>query len=193
MRKDNSRSEASCLKYAKELLVLIFKDRYVNLFVSDKPDLQDENGYGVEVTRAVNKKFEESLSAYQNRKLKNKSVISYCDCRIIQFQKESEETKLQQLREAYEKKIAILNRGEYKVSNDVDLLMFSSICDSNLELLLNDFSKIAQRNFRYVYIVGYKFFYEFDLTNRSYKKMSYVQNGIDLKAEANSRCRYFWF
>ena len=39
--------------FAKELLEALYPEIYHNMVIADKPDIQMDNGHGIEVTRAV--------------------------------------------------------------------------------------------------------------------------------------------
>ena len=194
MFKDESRSKENSHKFAIELLNLIYKNRYLKLQDLDCPDLQDkQNRIGVEVTKAVNFKIEQSLTAFQKRKMSNRNMIQFNDNRFIQFKEEDFEQKIIQIKNAYLDKVEKLNNGNYNSMEIVDLLIFSSInTDIDFDILLNILKTEKDKNFRFVYIVGYKYFYEIDLKSCICKKINYLNNEINYKEVASQKCRFFW-
>ena len=63
----------------------------------------------------------------------------------------------------------------------------------DLNLLLKIFETDKKKNFKFVYLVAYDNFYEFDLEYKTYKIINYVNNGVNYKEIASEKSRFFWF
>lgn len=187
LSKDNSH------KYALVLLNLIYKNKFKNLVVADRPDLQDvKSGIGIEVTRAVSGKKIKALKDFLYGDFHDDELATVHDNMILQFKNESLEEKLNQIKKIYNQKIQKLNNGNYDITNDNSLLIYSSLQgDVNLNNLLNIF-KTDKRNYNYIYLVAYDNLYEFDLQNKTYKTISYQSNRKNYKDLALKKVKFYW-
>lgn len=195
MIKDKSRSKENCHKYAIELLKLIYGENFYELKDIDSPDLQDkEKGIGIEVTKAVDYKIEETLTAFLQKKMKRKDVVKFNDSCFIQFKEECVDEKINQIKNSYLDKVNKLNNGNYDTFKEVSLLIFTSLHQSiDLDSISKIFKTDKEKNFKYVYLVAYNNFYEFDLENKTNKLISYINNGKNYKAIVKDKVRFFWF
>ena len=193
--KDICRSTENCHGYAKALLQQIYGVKFFGLECKDSPDLQDiNNSIGIEVTKAVNPKMEKILSAFQQRKKLDKRFVVFNDNSLIQFINESIEEKIYQIKRSYLDKINKLNDGKYDGFKEVSLLIFVGLKGTiDLNLLLKIFETDKKKNFKFVYLVAYDNFYEFDLEYKTYKIINYVNNGVNYKEIASEKSRFFWF
>ena len=86
----NSLSKENSHKFAKELLKRIYGGKYKKLKVDDKPDLKNlKQGFGVEVTRAVNGKKLTMLKEFLFGSLKDEELFTYKEKMLQEFEKET--------------------------------------------------------------------------------------------------------
>lgn len=172
-------------RYALNIIKYLYPERYKGLeqLKTDKPDLKDtSNLVGVEVSVAADQRFYETLNAYLNKKIKDTTFIEFADASILQLKKESKEEKIEQIKKAFEKKVNKLDAGNYSSCNVLDLFLFSSLSfDINEEDVANLFKTKNKSNFRYIYIMSYKKFYEYSTENN---KLT-TRNNFDFKKELN--------
>ena len=85
-----SLSKENSHKFAKELLKRIYGGRYRKLKVDDRPDLKNlKQGFGVEVTRAVNGKKLTMLKEFLFGSLKDEELFTYKEKMLQEFEKET--------------------------------------------------------------------------------------------------------
>lgn len=170
---------------AQETLIKLFG---VSLAHSDKPDLISESGYGVEVTRAIDKTQEENFKFFQN-KMKNKCINSIPPKSLKRFKKNNQEIHTNPFNNkvfalsgslwgssgnvinSIKNKIDIINRNNYVVSN-VDLYVFT---DSFRQYDEYDAQEIMHEiktyqsdydlRFKKIYLDDTGYFYVIDLVN----------------------------
>ncbi len=188
-----SLSKESSHKYAKELLKRIYGGKYKKLKVDDRPDLQNlKVNFGVEVTRAVNGKKIKLLKDFLCGDLQDDELVAYHDKMILDFQKETLDEKLKQIKKIYNQKIDKLNNGNYDSVKDCDLLIYTSLKG---EVNLNKLQEIFvtnKRNYNYIYLVAYDNFYEFDIIHKSCKIIPYQTSKTNYKDKAFKKVKFYW-
>ncbi len=189
----NSLSKENSHKFAKELLKRIYGGKYKKLKVDDKPDLKNlKQNFGVEVTRAVNGKKLTMLKEFLFGHFNGDELAPYKEKMLQEFDKESLEEKLRQIKKIYNQKIDKLNNGNYDCVKDCDLLIYASIKgEVDLQKLLKLF-ETDKRNYNFVYLVAYDNLYEFDLKNQTYKTLPYQNNKINHKDKALKKIKFYW-
>ena len=172
-------------RYALNILKYLYPDRYEGLeqLKTDKPDLKDmSNSVGVEVSVAADEGFYETLNAYLNKKIKDTTFVKFADARLLQFKEESQEEKINQIKTVFEKKVDKLEAGNYSCCNVLDLFLFSSSrFDIKEEDVISLFRTNGKSNFRYIYIMTFKNFYEYSTVNNKLTS----RNNFDFKEELN--------
>jgi hypothetical protein len=168
--------------YAKIVLEDLFSDRFCNLILADKPDLQDVNGVvGIEVTRADKQDQIEIERLYSGLFYKEQNQIARDIERIEQlgakvFPGFLAGIKLvddfSQINKAIDAKCKKIAKGEYKKFETYQLFLFSSIyaVDDMLNeelqhLISNDIGKF----YHVIYILVPGCMYCFDLKLGNYK------------------------
>ena len=195
MRKFDKRSldKINSHKFAKELLKRIYGGKYKKLKVDDKPDLiNSKEGFGVEVTRAVNGKKLAVLKEFLFGDLKQEELLTFKEQMLADFETESLDEKLKQIKKIYDQKIGKLNNGNYDCVKNCDLLIYTSLKG---EVDLTKVQKLfttTKRNYNYIYLVSYDNFYEFDLINKTYKTINYQTNHTNLKDKAFKKVKFYW-
>lgn len=168
--------------YAKIVLGDLFYDKFCDLILADKPDLQDANGsVGIEVTRAENPKRLETESLYSRLYYKPEKQRARDIERIEQlgaklyfgFMAGVKGTDgFDLINKAISVKCKTLSKGGYRDFKEYHLFLFSSIyaVDDMLKeelryLLANDIGKF----YRVIYILVPGGMYCFDLKLGIYK------------------------
>ena len=189
----NSLSKENSHKFAKELLKRIYGGRYRKLKVDDRPDLKYlKKGFGVEVTRSVNGKKIKMLKDFLCGDLQDDEIVAYHDKMILEFEKETQEEKLKQIKKIYDQKIGKLNNGNYDCTPNCDLLIYTSLKGKvNLKEIQKLF-KTTKRNYNKIYLVAYDNFYEFDLINKTYTTIPYQTPKINYKEKALKKVKFYW-
>lgn len=168
--------------YAKIVLEELFPEKFCDLRLADKPDLQDRNGYvGIEVTRAENPKQLEAESIYSNLPYKDENQRA-CDIKRIEktgakvhdgFMMGIKGTdSFERINAAISAKCETISKGGYKVFEEAHLFVFSSIyavdymLQGELEYLIaEDIGKF----FRVIYVLVPGGMCCFDLMAKEYK------------------------
>lgn len=168
--------------YAKIVLEEQFPEKFTNLILADKPDLQDNNrSIGVEVTRAENPKQIEAESLYSTLHYKNEKKKAYDIDRIEKLGARvhdgfmmgiTSNVSFEYINSAIDVKCKTLLKGGYKEFDEYHLFLFSPICavdymlQKELEyLIVEDIGKF----YRMIYVLVPGGMYCFDLTTNEYK------------------------
>lgn len=188
-----SLSKENSHKFAKELLKRIYGGKYKKLKVDDKPDLKNlKQGFGVEVTRAVNGKKLTMLKEFLFGSLKDEELFTYKEKMLQEFEKETFDEKLKQIKKIYDQKIGKLNNGNYDCTPNCDLLIYTSLKGKvNLKEIQKLF-KTPKRNYNKIYLVAYDNLYEFDLKNKTYKTINYQTPKTNHKEKAFKKVKFYW-
>lgn len=167
--------------YAKIVLEELFPEKFCNLFLADKPDLQDSNGYvGIEVTRAENPKQLEAERLYAYLPYKEESQRA---CEIKRIEKTGAKVhdgfmmgikgtdSFERINAAIDHKCKTIAKGGYKAFEEYHLFVFSSIyvvdymLEEELEhLMAEDIGKF----YRMIYVLVPGEIYYFDLAVKGY-------------------------
>lgn len=181
--------------YAKIVLESLYPNRYTNLRLADKPDLIDDNlDVGVEVTSAVPKKHREAVKLWymmpyvdENQQERGKERMQQLGVEyqggVQGWPSEScllsriEETPLKEVLSAFEKKVKLLNGGEYCQFQRYDLFINSKVwlIDEQVDQLLDALESRNGRGvkYHYVYLATSIDIFEFNLSRKIYSKNSY--------------------
>lgn len=176
--------------YAKIVLEEMFSDKFNNLKIEDKPDLQSEdNKYGIEVTRAEDKKEIEAEELY--------SKLSYGQCRNVKKVLEkyshgniriengilfsSGNVSFDLILKAFKEKVDKLNNGNYKNFRKNHLFVFSDILANEymLKEALENMQKLQinyNKNFTEVFVLVPGECYNFNLHLKEYYKYKIESN-----------------
>jgi hypothetical protein len=168
--------------YAKIVLEELFPEKFCDLRLADKPDLQDRNGYvGIEVTRAENPKQLEAESIYSNLPYKDENQRA-CDIKRIEktgakvhngFMMGIKGTdSFERINAAISVKGKTIAKGGYGAFEEYHLFVFSSIyavdymLQEELEhLIAEDIDKF----YRVIYVLVPGGMYCFDLITKEYR------------------------
>ena len=168
--------------YAKIVLEELFPEKFCNLFLADKPDLQDSNGYvGIEVTRAENPKQLEAERLYSTLHYKNENQKAYAIERIKKLGAKVHDgfmmgikgsDDFERINNAIKTKCETIAKDGYELFDEYHLFIFSSIyaVDYMLQeelqyLITEDIGKF----YRVIYVLVPDGMYCFDLTINGYK------------------------
>ena len=168
--------------YAKIVLEELFPEKFCDLRLVDKPDLQDRNGYvGIEVTRAENPKQLEAESIYSNLPYKDENQRA-CDIKRIEktgakvhdgFMMGIKGTdSFKRINDTINTKCKTLSKGGYKAFDEYHLFMFSSLYavdymfQEELEYLI---AENIGKLYRMIYVLVPGGMYCFDLMAKEYK------------------------
>lgn len=183
----------------RALLILqkLFGNEYNTLYRSECPDLISINQeFGVEITRAIDKKTE-SEHKYFNNKLKNHRISEINKNKLETFQN-SEKLKRKifysenniikgysffkwhsndLLIETIHHKIKLINDGNYKPLQNIDLYVFSDSFNDYDDVDINEIMRKTIDNqkhfkikFRNIYFDDLYFLYKIDLHSCQYEK-----------------------
>jgi len=185
--------------YAKIVLEELFPEKFCDLRLADKPDLQDRNGYvGIEVTRAENPKQIEAESIYSNLPYKDKNQRA-CDIKRIEktgakvhdgFMMGIKGTdSFERINAAINRKCKTIAKGGYKAFKEYHLFVFSSIyaVDYMLQeelgyLIAEDIDKF----YRVIYVLVPGGMYCFDLITKEYRVFD-IDSNMQHKQATNAR------
>ena len=168
--------------YAKIVLEELLPEKFTNLMLADKPDLQDNDGcVGVEVTRAENPKQVEAESLYSTLHYKNEKKKAHDIDRIEKLGARvhdgfmmgiTSNDSFEFINSAIDVKCKTLLKGGYKEFNEYHLFLFSPIyaVDYMLQeelqyLIAEDIGKF----YSVIYVLVPGGMYCFDLTTNEYK------------------------
>ena len=168
--------------YAKIVLGDLFSDKFCDLILADKPDLQDANGYvGIEVTRAENPKRLETESLYsglyykpEKQRVRDIERIEQLGAKLyFGFMAGVKGTdSFDLINNAINSKCKTLSKGGYRNFKEYHLFLFSSIyaVDDMLKeelqyLIVNGIGEF----YRIIYILVPGGMYCFDLETGIYK------------------------
>lgn len=185
--------------YAKVILETLLKDKFKNLEIKDRPDLQSEEiNVGVECTISIYSKYQESEYLYTqltNNKIKN---IEKCKERIEELggkitaytMMQSGNNSIDNILNAVKKKLKKLNDGNYKIFKNNYLLIRDCIYIPNEQInSLQHTIAIIQskynKEFDIIYILLNSKLIELnmlDYTNRYFEVSSDVQYELAEKA-----------
>ena len=175
--------------YAKIVLEELFPEKFCDLRLADKPDLQDRNGYvGIEVTRAENPRQLEAESIYSNLPYKDEDQRA-CDIKRIEkigakvhefFMMGIKGTdSFERINATINTKCKTISKCGYKEFAEYHLFVFSSIyavdcmLQEELEYLVaEDIGKI----YRVIYVLVPGRMYCFDLITKEYKMFDIDSN-----------------
>lgn len=172
--------------YAKVILEDLFPERYVNLCVSDKPDLQNiEKNIGVEVTSAVPAEQREAVKLWYTMPYvseeKQKSNKERMEQLGVEYQgdiqawpakvyshSEIDGYPIEDFIKAVQNKITKLNKGNYKEFSRYDLFVYSEIY-VNKTLIPKVLERLniinnVRKHFSYIYLLAQDKFICFDTT-----------------------------
>ena len=128
--------------YAKRILEETFPERYQNLRKSERPDLVSESGIGIEVTQACDKTIKEAEGffhkfmnktpqeiggknlAFSKRIFEEEDVYLFFNGKLAAFSPPAHWVTIEQLKEAYCKKIEKLQT--YRACSKNELFIFDS-------------------------------------------------------------------
>ena len=168
--------------YAKIVLEDLLSDKFCDLILADKPDLQDKNGgVGIEVTRAENPKQIEAerlysglyykAGKYRARDIERIEQLGAKVCFGFMWGIKGTDS-FERINTSIDAKCKTLSKGEYQDFKEYHLFLFSSIyaVDDMLKeelkhLVLNDIGKF----YRIIYILVPGGMYCFDLDSETYK------------------------
>lgn len=174
--------------YAKKVLEDLFPEQFINLKLSDKPDLQDvQNSIGVEVTIAEDSKTLEAESLYSQLwcgdecdRAKYIERIQQCGASYekgILLSSGSDNFRL--INRAIKSKVEKLIKAEYRALDEYQLFVFSSICANDI-MLKNELDYLLERKitnyFRKIYILVPGALFYFNLRKRIYQVFSIDSN-----------------
>lgn len=168
--------------YAKIVLEELFPEKFCNLLLADKPDLQDSNGYvGIEVTRAENPKQLEAESIYSNLPYKDENQRA-CDIKRIEkigakvhefFMMGIKGTdSFERINAAISAKCKTISKGGYEPFEEYHLFVFSSIyavdymLKEELECLI---AEDIDKFYRVIYVLVPGGMYCFYLITKEYR------------------------
>lgn len=180
--------------YAKIVLEEMFSDKFNNLKIEDKPDLQSEdNNYGIEVTRAIDKKEIEADKMYSktihNKCRNTKKVIEKYSHGKIRIKNgilsSSGKDSFDLILKSFCEKVDKLNDGNYKNFKQNYLFIFSDILADDYmlkEALENmyELQKKKNRKFSEVFVLVPGNFYNFNLQLKKYHKYKIENSQQDL-------------
>lgn len=168
--------------YAKIVLEEQFPEKFTNLILADKPDLQDSNrSIGVEVTRAENPKQIEAESLYSTLHYKNENKKAYDIERIEKLGARvhdgfmmgiTSNDSFEFINSAIDVKCKTLLKGGYKEFDKYHLFLFSPIYVVDY-MLREELEYLLTKNIGDIYCTIYVLvpggMYCFDLTTNEYK------------------------
>lgn len=168
--------------YAKIVLEELLPEKFTNLMLADKPDLQDNDGcVGVEVTRAENPKQVEAESLYSTLHYKNEKKKAHDIDRIEKLGARvhdgfmmgiTSNDSFEFINSAIDVKCKTLLKGGYKEFNEYHLFLFSPIYAVDYMLQEELQYLIAEdivKTYRVIYVLVPGGMYCFDLTTNKYK------------------------
>lgn len=185
--------------YAKIVLEELFPEKFCNLHLADKPDLQDHSGcVGIEVTRAENPKQLEAESIYSNLPYKDENQRAYDIKRIEKTGAKVHEffmmgikgtDSFERINAAIDTKCKIMSKGGYKVLEEYHLFVFSSIyavdymLQEELEYLI---AEDVGKFYRVIYVLVSGGMYCFDLMTKEYKVFD-IDSNMQYKQATKAR------
>ena len=180
--------------YAKTVLESLLQKQLYDLTLSDRPDLfSEELNIGIEVTTAISQNEQERMNCwadipYVNEGQKKRKIERMQQLKV-EYQggiqgwpvrdyssNEIEDTPINEIKMAFEKKVKKLNKGNYRlfarnnlfINSDVWLCK-DSFKQSLLKILIAKNS--GKEKFTYVYLLVPGNFYTFDLVNKKYSEI----------------------
>lgn len=168
--------------YAKIVLEEQFSEKFTNLILNDKPDLQDNDGrVGVEVTIANNPKQLEAERLYSTLYYKNEKQKAYDVERIEKLGAKVHDgfmmgikgtDSFEQINNAIITKCKTIAKGSYEPFDEYHLFVFSSIYAVDY-MLREELEKLIAEDigkfYRMIYVLVPSGMYCFDLTTNEYK------------------------
>lgn len=182
--------------YAKIILEDLFADRYGELTIADKPDLQNDYlSIGVEVTSAIPVEHREAVKLWymmpyydSDKQTKSKERMKQLG---VEYQggiqawpnkcysnNQIEDNPVMEFIKCVETKVNKLNSNNYKELNQYDLFVDSELDTSEnllpkvLERLLTINQKLLK--FTYIYLINQDKIIQFDINETQYKLIDYI-------------------
>lgn len=192
--------------WAKLVLEKMFPNRYVELQIKDKPDLQDVvHKVGIEVTSAVSQNNKEilalgtnlhyGLSKNQARDVERIEQLGgtykngfLCGCGWNYKENQMKGSPYEVVTESFKKKIKKLNSGQYDALTQYDLFIYAEFFAENamLQKVVDEFNTLncGERSFRYVYLLTIENIVIFDLNALGYhvQSLENILDGLGFKA-----------
>lgn len=167
--------------YAKIVLEELFPEKFCDLRLADKPDLQDNDGcVGVEVTIANNPKQLEAESLYSTLYYKSEKQKAYDIERIEKLGAKVHDgfmmgikgtDSFERINATVDRKCKTIAKGGYKAFEGYHLFVFSSICAVDY-MLQEELRYLITENigkfYRVIYVLVPGGMYCFDLIKKGY-------------------------